>query len=110
MADVIRTSPEYYPDEIGAANLGLATLRDNHGNSYSGHQLTCAGRSPEVLTYSDNVALLKSIHPHESLNFLRDPGEIPMLFDMESPLQSVCRKMKAQDYNSNTDSRDRGRQ
>ena len=99
MTDVISSSPEYYPDEFNAATLGLAALRDNHGNSYEGRGISCKDGRQFGLSNEGNSWLMNQIHMHASLNIFREPGEIPMLFGMESPLQTMCHKFEADAHN-----------
>jgi hypothetical protein len=87
----------------GGANTGSmfdwVTLYDNHGNSTRGYQLTCAGKPSTKMNIEQWVALHDAIEPsaRQAWNF---NGTIPMLGNMESPLQTMCRKLDAQAHHT----------
>jgi hypothetical protein len=81
--------------------LGIVTMSDNHGNQTRGRTLSCAGRAPVYMSFQDWADLHHSFVPQTALA-LNMNGEIP-LGDMESPLQTMCRKLEAEKHLSPTD-------
>jgi len=80
------------------SQLGFVTMTDNHGNGTRGLSLTCAGKSSTKMTSVEAADLHYAIVPHAALAFNFN-GEIP-LGDLESPLQSLCRKLDAKAHHT----------
>ncbi|MGH6871240.1 MAG: hypothetical protein ACREHE_07025 [Rhizomicrobium sp.] len=78
----------------GASEWGLVTLRDNHGNSTIGNDLTCKGRATIQMTPTQSNDLHDAIAPSAERAWNLH-GEIP-LGDLESPLQTLCRQIDAE--------------
>jgi len=95
MADVLRAPVIMGGTGNGGSMAGWITLYDNHGNSTRGMTLTCAGHPPITMDNKTWMAMHGAIDPHafRALNF---DGTIPMLYGIESPLQTVCRKLEAE--------------
>jgi hypothetical protein len=80
-----------------SAMLGLERLTDNHGNRFEKHVVTCAHKKPVAISYDAEVWLLKALTIHEHFSsFVHSGVDIPMVFGLESPLQTVCRKLDAE--------------
>jgi hypothetical protein len=79
--------------------FGVVTLYDNHGNSTRGYNLTCSGHAPIKMPLDDWIDLHHAINPH-AVRALNLNGTIPVLGGMESPLQTMCRKLDAQAHHS----------
>ena len=81
------------PAATGASMTGMATLTDNHGNSTSGHSLTCSGKPAIKMTDDQWRKLYQEIAPYA---LLAKPLFGPIvIFGHESPLQTMCRKRDA---------------
>jgi hypothetical protein len=81
------------------AGQGIGSISDNHGNSATSVWLTCHGeKKPITLSQSEWRELYwQLIGPHAkaSEQYPRPEGDIPILFNMESPLQTMCRRKEA---------------
>ena len=94
MGDILKsTSHETAAPEY--ADGGSAALRDNHGNSWLGYDLTCSGKNPILLSFDQKTKLYEDVVFQDWFNLHTD-GTIPVNFGMESPLQSMCRNLEAQ--------------
>jgi hypothetical protein len=81
-----------------ASMMGWATLRDNHGNSTSGHSIACVGKPPITMNDADWRKLHQDIAPFA---LLAKPLFSAIVFpDQESPLQTMCRKLEAEKYHA----------
>jgi hypothetical protein len=97
-------APPFIPGAGAAwASVGLATLKDDHGNSARFETLNCAGKSPFHLTnqqWSDLWMVMINPHAHALEKYPRFDGRIPVLFGLESPLQTMCHKLAADKFHA----------
>lgn len=78
-----------------ASWMGLATVRDEHGNSTRGTILQCADGSRHRLTFRQWNDLHAELSMPAMAGFfgLQFDGDMPLLFGQESPLERGCQAL-----------------
>jgi len=116
MSDLSLIDGDYMSDSVrsnvplGFGNMaswmGLATVRDDHGNSTRGTVLQCADGSRHKLSYRQWNDLHAELSLPAMAGFfgLQFDGDMPLLFGQESPLERGCQALAARP-NSRTPSR-----
>ncbi len=94
MGDVLKADVVLGMSANVSSELGLVTMTDNHGNATRGHTLTCSGSGPRQMTDVEWADMHAAIVPSSAVA-INATGEIPMLGGLESPLQTLCRKLEA---------------
>ncbi|MGH6871245.1 MAG: hypothetical protein ACREHE_07050 [Rhizomicrobium sp.] len=86
MSDVVKL--DSWLGGNGPVAVGLATARDNHGNSISGVVMRCAGKSPQILNPLDWEHIIEPLKE----GMFRFDGVVQMADGHPSPLQQFCKK------------------
>jgi len=86
----------------GSLILGLSTASDNHGNTFGGRSLTCAGK-PVRLNIFDSALVMEDIDSVKGLSIIRFDGEFPVPDGQQSPLQRMCNDIAARGHHTFAD-------